>query len=428
METKFYLKNPKSRNETPIYARFNFEGRAVKFYFGKKIHPALWEFETKRPTKNKKKIEAFKHVNYSMHVKLANLNIYLNNLEGYVAEYLFKSEISKSEVSSNGLKQFLNEKLELKKSEVTLESKFVAIFYNQIIKKMEEEIILTPHQKKYSRNSIKAYRVSLARLVDFEKNIKRVTFSDVDLTFYNEYINYLQKRGYAQNSIGNDIKNLKVIMERALSFGLHTNINFRDKNFKKICVQSYKIFLKKEEIKRIEKLDLSDTDLSLARDYFLLAYFTGQRISDVIQFSKDNFYLDEFLRFYTCKTGEEMQIPLHKRVLEIFEIHGGYMPKMQPNKINMALKKLGKLAGLEEVVSYQEERGGKTVQIKKRKFEMITTHTARRSTITNLHLDGVDNSSIMALSGHKTEATLNRYIRSSVSDRANKLKKLDFFK
>jgi integrase len=216
-------------------------------------------------------------------------------------------------------------------------------------------------------------------------------------------------------------------MEKGLFFGLHQNISFRDKNFKKLSILTFKIFLNEEEIKKIEEINLFDKDLRIARDYFLLAYYSGQRISDVMDFGAENIYMKEFLRFYVNKTGNEMQIPMHKKIKEIFEIYEGVIPMMQPNKINKALKEIGKLVGLNQIISFQEERGGKKNQVKKRKFELITTHTARRSLITNLHLKGISISNIMAISGHKTESSLIRYIRSSASDRAEELKKLDFF-
>ena len=45
------------------------------------------------------------------------------------------------------------------------------------------------------------------------------------------------------------------------------------------------------------------------------------------------------------------------------------------------------------------------------KYELVSSHTARRSCITNLYLQGrFTNEQIMSISGHKSEATFKSYI------------------
>ena len=56
------------------------------------------------------------------------------------------------------------------------------------------------------------------------------------------------------------------------------------------------------------------------------------------------------------------------------------------------------------------------------KYELISTHTARRSGITNLYKQGIfDTREMMALSGHKSEKVFEEYIKVGVSEQADRI-------
>jgi integrase len=56
------------------------------------------------------------------------------------------------------------------------------------------------------------------------------------------------------------------------------------------------------------------------------------------------------------------------------------------------------------------------------KYELISSHTARRSGITNLYKLGIfDTRELMALSGHKSERVFENYIKVGVSEQADRI-------
>ena len=63
------------------------------------------------------------------------------------------------------------------------------------------------------------------------------------------------------------------------------------------------------------------------------------------------------------------------------------------------------------MVIQETYRAGKTVSFKRKKFQMITTHTARRSFITNIYKRGFSSAHIMSMTGHKKESTFLKYNR-----------------
>ncbi len=62
-----------------------------------------------------------------------------------------------------------------------------------------------------------------------------------------------------------------------------------------------------------------------------------------------------------------------------------------------------------------------------RKYELVCTHTARRSFATNAYKAGVPTIAIMKITGHTQESTFLRYIKVSAEENAEMLAKHPFF-
>ena len=95
--------------------------------------------------------------------------------------------------------------------------------------------------------------------------------------------------------------------------------------------------------------------------------------------------------------------------------------------MNRNLKKLGELAGLHEKVEIERTEGGNMRVQAVPKYKLLATHTARRSFCTNAYLKGLDTLDIMAISGHKTEQNLLRYIKVTREQRAKRIASHPFF-
>jgi integrase len=60
----------------------------------------------------------------------------------------------------------------------------------------------------------------------------------------------------------------------------------------------------------------------------------------------------------------------------------------------------------------------------KMKFELVSTHTARRSFSTNNYNKGISANILMKITGHKTEKSFYKYIRVTPSENAQRLRDL----
>ena len=95
----------------------------------------------------------------------------------------------------------------------------------------------------------------------------------------------------------------------------------------------------------------------------------------------------------------------------------------------MFIKLIMKKIGFTDNVTYSYTKGGKLNTITKVKWEMISSHTARRSAATNMYLTGrMKTYEIMQLTGHTTEKNFFRYIKVTSDDTAKSISGDVFFR
>ena len=85
--------------------------------------------------------------------------------------------------------------------------------------------------------------------------------------------------------------------------------------------------------------------------------------------------------------------------------------------------------GLNDKVTYSYTQGGKLRTVTRGKWELVSSHTARRSAATNMYLTGrMKTFEIMKLTGHRSEQNFFRYIRLTGDDTARSISGDMFFR
>lgn len=250
-----------------------------------------------------------------------------------------------------------------------------------------------------------------------------LNFEEVNGEFYARILNYCSGfKNHGTNNIGKHIKNLKTFMEEARKQGLHTNMAYKD--FKVLEEEVHAIALTRSELDSIYNLDLSGKNAHLkpTRDLFIIASSTGLRYGDWSQLVKADLS-GNTVRIVTEKTKEPVVIPLSKRVKMILsQYEGEKLPIPKTNQpTNRELKEICKLAGIHGKEQFYKTRGGRSILIELDRWEMVSTHTARRSFATNLYLQWPRPYEIMKITGHKTEAKFLKYIQISKDDAAKRM-------
>ena len=88
------------------------------------------------------------------------------------------------------------------------------------------------------------------------------------------------------------------------------------------------------------------------------------------------------------------------------------MPEpISDQRFNDYIKEAAKLSGLTKKEGVTRTEGGVTRTEYKEQWELITSHTGRRSFATNAYKRGIPTITIMAITGHKTEKAFLKYIK-----------------
>ena len=270
---------------------------------------------------------------------------------------------------------------------------------------------------KYKYNRYKTY--SYNTLAEFCGK-QNPTFDDINYAFCESFIEWMSERNLSANTRGSHVKFLKAAMNEAYKNKLHTNIDY--KTFRKETEQIDAVYLTNEEVTKVAQLPLCGS-YAAARDLFIVGCHTGMRFSDYSRLSMADIS-DGVIHFITQKCKAPVDIPVHPRVMEILQKRDGSMPKLSPQRFNMYIKDVCKEAGINERVTIR--KGGKHIRCEK--WELVSSHTARRTGLTNMYKAGIPVYRCMMISGHKTEAVFLTYIRITQEENAQFLKDNPFFK
>jgi len=255
---------------------------------------------------------------------------------------------------------------------------------------------------------------------------KDVPFTDLDITFMRGFTKFLTTtKNYAPNSIRNFLKTLRMVVNMAREERHEINPAFYSKKLKLPKEDTPTIYLGTDDLNDLWNMDLAgNARLDRVRDLFLLQCWVGLRFSDLLRLSVNN--VDGgFIHIRQKKTDQDVTIPLHPVVAAVLTKYGGYPPTMSNQKFNEYLKELvAMVPALQVVKAITRTKGGITRTVNTPKWKLVASHTARRSFATNFYLAGdVHMHTIMAITGHKSEAAFLRYLRLDNEQHAKEMSK-----
>ncbi len=177
------------------------------------------------------------------------------------------------------------------------------------------------------------------------------------------------------------------------------------------------VVLHKHEIEALRKLDLHFSKrLERVRDLMVAQIFSGLRFSDLIRLRKDHLQKGHVV-IRMQKTGFTVRIPVFPPLREILDKYTDSetkeldLPELSNQKFNEYIKELCQLIpALREEMTIETKKRDKTITVQTPKYELISSHSSRRSFCT-LCLDlGFSIKEVMQWSGHSTLAAFSRYI------------------
>jgi integrase len=322
-------------------------------------------------------------------------------------------------------------------------------FVVEHIRKIESGEVRTAKKEKYAKESIKNWQQFRRVFLDFYR-IRPFEWDDINETLADRYISYLESIGYMKYTLDKHISLFKTIVGVAERQGLHNNhlaasylkspqIREEDK--------AKEIYLTKDELSALYEMPLEGFEEQV-RDVFLIGCFTALRYSDYSRIKKENIGFTnsgtKVIRIKQEKTAGTVVIPiLDERLETLLKKYDYNVPEVLDQSLNRTIKEICKR--LSETVSSLGKEERTVLNLKERRSEMearkkgielfkydeqgfpirprwelVASHTARRSCITNMYLSKKFSvQQMMSVSGHKTETMFYKYVKLSLDEYAD---------
>lgn len=330
------------------------------------------------------------------------INDELQKLEGRVSDIFLFLRINKLEFS----KKLFLEKYE-SKEEITVspELDFFKCFDDYIDKGKPIKTYNTIKGQVTVRNYIEIFAK--------EKGFK-ITFDIIDEGFFELLRDYsYQTKEIKQNYFCKIIKVLKSFLNWATDKGYNFTRDFE--KFKASDHDIDIIYLSFEELMKLYNKDMKSDKLSQVRDFYCMGCFTGLRFSDLSKLHLANISDDHILISIQKTKTQNHAIKLNKYAKEILNKYKGTiyepLPVISSQKFNEYIKDCCELAEINQSFTTHWFVGNQKKSLTQPKHRFITSHTARKTFITNSLLLGMEPKAIKKIANIKKDAVLDKYMK-----------------
>lgn len=282
--------------------------------------------------------------------------------------------------------------------------------------------------KRRTKSFSNQYNVLINHLNTFcVENNANIYTNSVTEDFLDDFIEYLESRNLKINTIKGIVEKIKTMVRKAATYGYAIDATYDDVTVRE--EESFAVFLSMNDIARIYYFKGLTKFQERIKDLFVVGCLTALRYSDYSTLNASNFQ-DGYIVKLTQKTKTKVRVPMHDFVREIIDKYEGQIPSgYSIQYFNKYLKVIMQKIGFNDKYCYNYTKGGKLVTETKSKWELISSHTARRSAATNLYLTGrLKTYEIMSLTGHSSEKNFFRYIKITTDDKAKAIAGDVFFK
>jgi len=406
MKVRFNLNHP-NRRETSIMLVYHFDSQKFKCSTGITVKTKQWSTKRQRASKA------------SGYLQAEVINKQLSKIEQKFYLALGNISQSKKKLSRRAIKKEFDQLLNDKKPKEKIRhlSEYLNPFYE---KKAQSSV---------SYSTLQTYNTVINHLEDWLGS-KKLFFSDLQLDHYNRFADFLYKSGLADRTVVKHLKKLSAIVNYAIkdnsTDATQNPFSLSDLNLR--IPKSDTVYLTLDEIDRLANLKLEKESLKRIRDLFVFLCLTGLRFNDAFKISPKSirYPLNDsspvpILHMSISKGGEKIGVPLSKTALSILKSYNYSFPKISNQKFNAYVKKICELGGINELVNKRRFVKNKATDHYLPKNKLVSSHTGRRSFITNALQAELSFDQVMRMTGHKSLVTFQKYIRHDEISNAEQL-------
>ena len=278
------------------------------------------------------------------------------------------------------------------------------------------------NKEEMSTSRIKAYKSCKAHLETFQE-VQRIplTLNGFTPYIFDDFKTYLIKerldregKVIKEKMLNNTVEKYLKIVKRFMKWGfersLHRNESFKMfENIRKD--ETDVIHLTEEELETLRKHHFENPAQDHERDMYLIRCYTGIRYSDLENLKPVNVCSDH-LTITTVKTRDALIVPLvpqAKAIIDKYLDRPSFLNLRSLQKSNESLKAIMMAAGINSPIQKVRFSGAKRIETNYKKWQLLTTHTARKTFVTLSRKRGIPDDLIMKITGIKDHKTLQKY-------------------
>lgn len=343
------------------------------------------------------------------------INKTLNNLQNFIENECAKHYEKQGNVNFDTLKKSIRQYHEHgKKKDFT--------FLNLV----DEFIEYSIKSSGIRDNTIRAYNSFRKNVLEFQNSRSNdILVSDINNDLIVNFKVFLQDHyKYKDSTLHQRLKSKNLVLNYAFKKKYIQNQDYREVMVKKNKTPS--VALSETDIKKLISYKPTKKKLIHTRYYFLFQIYSGIRVSDLASLTKGKIDLENgLINIVTKKTDSVISIPISKqlrKILEEFDITR--FKSTLISSYSIAIKHLCNEAGIDDMVVITTHKNNKQIEENKPKYELISSHTARRTFVTRLRKRGISDSEIMQITGHKSKASLENYTRIDNAEAVSNVKSI----
>lgn len=404
-----------------ILADITFESKRIFYYVGYRIDEAKWIND--RAADGTRIQQAKKNTFNKRGESASEINMRLRDIKQAVENVFHRLEVNDVRPTTNVVRDELKKELD----EEARANRPLVVYYSQFIEE-------TKDNNTWTKATITKHNTLISHIQGFKKHIE---FDDINEDLLNAFVRYLiNDKNLSNPYIVKLIKNFKTFMNWATRKGFNKNMAYKEFEPKlKGVATSDKtniIALSLEELAHLYFLPIESSCLERVRDVFCFCCVTGLRYSDAKNLKWSNIK-DEFIEIVTIKTDDPNIIPINEVSQAIIDKYRLYkdiseyvLPVISNQKYNDYIKELGKLAEFDQPTTKVIYKGSNRIEKTVPKYELLTSHVARKTFMTNGLVLGIPADMMRSYTGHKDAKVSERYIKFSNRQRFAQMQKFSF--
>lgn len=403
----FLIDKELDREDGKLRYRIKWDGGVVAFGVGFRVDLNKWSKDTQRcktnTTHGPKKIAA------------NVINKEITRFENIAEEVFNIFEIAGKKPSAEEFRHAFNTRIgKASKSPVANDKNFFEVY-----REFTKEVGFT---NTWADATYQKFDALKNHITSFNEKISFNNFNENELSRFVAHLR--DNRNLRNSTIGKQLGFLKWFLRWATAKGYNSEQAFLSFSPKLKTAEKKVIFLDWEELMIFWNKDIPDNmpGLSRVRDVFCFCCFTGLRYSDVANLKRSDIF-KTYISVTTVKTNDSINVDLNnysRFVLNKYQDEtfpgNRALPVISNQKMNQAIKDLGKLCKIEKPVRVTYYKGNKRIDEVVPKYTLLGTHAGRRTFICNALMLGIAPQVVMKWTGHSDYKAMKPYI--DIADKA----------